>query len=89
MDSFISTYFGPVDPRMCNYFLGASIVGLITCAVSILICIKLIIKPTGKKMSSTILANSVLFGLNGVFFYFSNRIFYNMCKASAGHRALN
>lgn len=83
--SFIETYFGPVNPRMCNYFFYVSFISAVMGIVSLALFIKLLIKPIPGKNSKDAVYNMALFSINSAFFYFSNRIFYNMCKASAGH----
>lgn len=83
--SFLETYFGPVNPRMCNYFFYMSFTSAVACIVSLALFFKLIIKPISGKNSTAAVYNMAFFSLNSAFFYFSNRIFYNMCKASAGH----
>jgi hypothetical protein len=83
--SFLETYFGPVDPRMCNYFFYMSLISAIASIISAGLFIKLLIKPIPGKKTKDAIINMAFFSLNSGFFYFSNRIFYNMCKASSGH----
>jgi hypothetical protein len=84
MSNFVNTYFGPLSPDSCYYFLFVSIIFFIVLVLVLFSEIIYIfsILHSGKKFDYRILTKGLLILFNIFIAYFVNRLFYTMCSRS-------
>jgi hypothetical protein len=78
MSDFMTTFFGPLNKKYCEYFYFLSIILFAFLIVSSVSLIALFFK----KFDKTVLFNNSFVLVNLLIAYFVNRLFYTMCVNS-------
>jgi hypothetical protein len=74
-------FFGTLDKKNCIYFYIFSYIGLILFFLGLFTALYGLFFSR-KLFTKFVVANLILFLANNFIIYFSNRLFYNMCKNS-------
>jgi hypothetical protein len=81
MNSFMETYFGPLDKQSCVYFLFLSMIFFAVLVFAIITEMIFVIKNF-KTLNFRILSSGILLLFNAFIAYFVNRLLYTMCSKS-------
>ena len=81
MNSFMETYFGPLDKQSCVYFLFLAMIFFAVLVFTIITELIFVIKNF-KSLDFRTLTSGVLLLFNAFIAYFVNRLLYTMCSNS-------
>ena len=81
MQSFINTFFGPLDKKYCMYYFLLTIIFFILLVLAIGAEIIFLFKRY-KQLNSKTLISGLLLLFNAFLAYFVNRLLYTMCSKS-------
>lgn len=81
MNSFMETYFGPLDKQSCVYFLFLAMIFFAVLVFTIITELIFVIKNF-KSLDFRTLTSGVLLLFNAFIAYFVNRLLYTVCSKS-------
>jgi hypothetical protein len=81
MNSFMETYFGPLDKQSCVYFLFLSMIFFAILVFTIITELLFVIKNF-KSLDFRTITSGVLLLFNAFIAYFVNRLLYTICSKS-------
>ena len=77
----MSTYFGPLGPNACIYFMILTVISFILLVIALISDVFYIFKHY-KTIKTTDITQGILIICNLLLAYFVNRLMYSMCSKS-------
>ena len=81
MGSFTNTFFSPLGPGACVYFMILTVISFILLVISLIADVFYLIKHR-KTIKTTDITQGVIILCNMLLAYFVNRLLYSMCSKS-------
>ena len=81
MNSFVNTFFGPLDKKYCMYYFLLTVIFFVLLVLTFVFEIMILVKNY-KRLNSINITGGLLVLFNALIVYFVNRLLYTMCSKS-------